>query len=200
MDLSAAEAVLWCPSDGYMTPAAVTKAYESWCRRMGMRFEMGTAVTGIAVRKGRVVAVQTDRGEIRCRIVIDAAGAHAYHIARLVGLELPIIPVRHEYYDTAPLPGLHPDLPCFRIPEMTIYGRAIGESLRLGGWEATAISTDPRSYRLEEDLPTVETDREVLDGFEKRFTRIYPAAAGRGSDPHRQRLADIHARRPVRHR
>ncbi len=178
MDLSAAEAVLWCPSDGYVTPAAVTKAYESRCRRLGTRFEMGTAVTGITVREGRVVAVQTDRGEIRCHIVIDAAGAHAYHIARLVGLELPIIPVRHEYYDTAPLPGLSPDLPCFRIPEMTVYGRAIGESLRLGGWEAMAISTDPRSYRLEEDLPIVETDREVLDVFEKRFSQIYPAAGG----------------------
>ena len=103
---------------------------------MGVRFEMGTAVTGITVREGRVAAVQTDRGEIRCRIVIDAAGAHAYHVARLVGLELPIVPVRHEYYDTAPLPGLDPDLPCFRIPEMTLYGRAdrgVPAARRLGG-------------------------------------------------------------------
>ena len=177
MDFSSVRAVLWCPSDGYMTPSAVTKAYESQCRRMGLRFEMGTAVTGITVHEGRVVAVQTDRGEIRCRIVIDAAGAHASHIARLVGLELPIVPVRHEYYDTAPL-GLDPDLPCFRVPEMTLYGRAVGESLRLGGWEATALSTDSHSYRLGEDLPAVQTDEGVLDGFEEQFTRLYPAAEG----------------------
>src|SRR2546430_11530199 len=36
----------------------------------------------------------------RSRYVIDAAGAHAYHVAKLVGVELPIVPVRHEYYIT----------------------------------------------------------------------------------------------------
>ena len=178
LDLSGVQAVLWCPSDGYMSPYAVTKAYESRCRRMGVRFQLGTSVIGITVGEGRVTAVRTDRGEIHCRMVIDAAGAHASHVARLVGLELPIVPVRHEYYDTAPLPGLDPDLPCFRIPEMTLYGRAVGESLRLGGWEANALSADPRSYRLEEDLPTVETDEGVLDGFEEQFARLCPAARG----------------------
>jgi len=40
-------------------------------------------------------------------------------------------------------------------PEMTLYGRAIGERLRLGGWEAHALSIDPRGYRLEQDAPVV---------------------------------------------
>jgi glycine/D-amino acid oxidase-like deaminating enzyme len=139
---------------------------------------MGTAVEGITCRNGRVAAVQTDRGKVRCRIVIDAAGAHASHVARLAGLEVPIVPVRHEYYDTVPLPGLNPDLPCFRIPEMTLYGRATGECLRLGGWEAHAMSTDPRSFRLEEEAPAVVADRSVLDGFEEEITRLLPVAQG----------------------
>ena len=170
--------MLWCPSDGYMTPLAVAKAYEHYCRRMGLRFETGTAVTGITTRDGRVAAVRTDRGEVRCRVVVDAAGAHAYHVARLAGLELPIVPVRHEYYDTVPLPGLSPDLPCFRIPEMTLYGRATGERLRLGGWEANARSIDPRGYGLEEPAPVVEADQRVLDGFEEDFARLLPEASG----------------------
>ena len=178
LDLGAVRAALWCPSDGYMTPSAVVKAYECQCRRMGVRFETGTAVTGITFREGRVAGVQTDRGEIGCSIVIDAAGAHASHIARLAGLELPIVPVRHEYFDTVPLPGLEPDLPCFRIPEMTVYGRAVGECLRLGGWEGSALSIDPRSYRLEELAPAVRTDQGVLDHFEQEFARLYPAARG----------------------
>ena len=111
-------------------------------------------------------------------MVINAAGAHAYHVARLAGLELPIVPVRHEYYDTVPLPGLSPDLPCFRIPEMTLYGRATGERLRLGGWEANALSIDPRGYRLEEPAPVVEADQRVLDGFEEEFARLLPEARG----------------------
>ena len=178
IDFSAVQAVLWCPSDGYLSPSAVTKAYERQCRRMGVRFETRTAVRAISCREGRVAAVQTDRGEVRCRIVINAAGAHASHVARLAGLELPIVPVRHEYYDTVPLPGLDPGLPCFRIPEMTLYGRSIGECLRLGGWEANALSTDPRSYRLEEEAPALEADRSVLDRFEAEFASLFPGARG----------------------
>ncbi|HTX67544.1 MAG TPA: FAD-dependent oxidoreductase [Thermoleophilia bacterium] len=178
LDFGAAPAVLWCPSDGSMTPTAVTQAYEQQCRRMGVRFAFGTTVTGIDCRDGRVVAVRTDRGDVTCDLAVDAAGAHASHIARLVDLELPIVPVRHEFYDTVPLPGLHPSLPCFRIPEMTLYGRAVGECLRLGGWEADALSLDPRDFGLEERAPAVEPDEQVLDGFERRFARLFPAAAG----------------------
>jgi glycine/D-amino acid oxidase-like deaminating enzyme len=178
LDFSGVAAVLWCPSDGFMTPVAVAKAYEHQCRRMGVRFGLGTAVTGVIVEDGRVVAVQTDRGDVRCELVIDAAGAHAYHVARFAGLELPVFPVRHEYYDTVPLPGLHPELPCLRIPELTLYGRTVGESLRLGGWEADALSLDPRDIAADEPAPAVEPDLPVLAGFEEEFSRLYPAARG----------------------
>jgi glycine/D-amino acid oxidase-like deaminating enzyme len=178
LDFSGVAAVLWCPSDGFMTPVAVAKAYEHQCRRMGVRFGLGTAVTGVTVEDGRVVAVQSDRGDVRCELVIDAAGAHAYHVARFAGLELPVFPVRHEYYDTVPLPGLHPELPCLRIPELTLYGRTVGESLRLGGWEEDALSLDPRDIAEDEPAPAVEPDLPVLAGFEEEFSRLYPAARG----------------------
>jgi glycine/D-amino acid oxidase-like deaminating enzyme len=176
LDFSGVEAVLWCPSDGSLTPAAVAKAYRHHAREMGVRFELGTSVTDIVVRDGRVEAVRTDHGDVRCSTVIDAAGAHAYHIARLAGLELPVFPVRHEYYDTVPLPGLRPDLPCLRVPELTLYGRTLGTALRLGGWEPEALSLDPRDFALEEHAPAVEPDLPVLDRFEERFARLYPPA------------------------
>lgn len=178
LDFRAVRAVLWCPSDGYMTPTAVAKAYRHRCRQMGVRVETGTAVTGIVLRAGRVAAVETDRGRVPCRMVVNAAGAHGAHIARLAGLELPVIPVRHEYYDTVPLAGLEPGLACFRIPEMTLYGRALGDCLRLGGWEPSALSVDPRGYGLQEPAPEIEPDQPVLDGFERQFGRLYPEANG----------------------
>lgn len=178
LDLRAVQAALWCPSDGAMTPSDVAAAYEHQCRQMGVRIELGTEVTGIVCRDARVEAVQTDRGLIDCRMVIDAAGTHASHVARLAGLELPVIPVRHEYYDTVELPGLAPGLPCLRIPELTLYGRTLGRRLRLGGWEAEALSADPRTFGLEERAPALEPDGRVLDGFERQFARLLPAAHG----------------------
>jgi glycine/D-amino acid oxidase-like deaminating enzyme len=180
MEFGEVKAVLWCPSDGYMTPYRVAKSYEHQCRKMGVRFATGTAVQEILCRDGRVTGVRTDQGDISCRYVVNAAGAHAYHIAKLVGLELPIVPVRHEYYVTVPLEGVNPALPCFRVPEMTLYGRATGDSLLLGGWEPNALSTDPRRFGLQEMAPAVVPDQAVLDNFEARFNRLFPG--GRGAE------------------
>jgi glycine/D-amino acid oxidase-like deaminating enzyme len=178
MDFSEARAVLWCASDGAMTPYAVAKAYEHQCRRMGVRFATGTPVEGILVKNGRVEGVTTAQGTVHCRHVVNAAGAHAYHIARLAGLELPIVPVRHEYFVTVPMPGLDPGLPCFRIPELALYGRVRDGGLLLGGWETTALHTDPRRYRLDSAPPAVQTDWPVLRSFAERFEKLLPQARG----------------------
>ena len=179
MDFSEVKAVLWCRSDGWMTPQCVAKAYEEQSRKMGARVSTGTTVQDIVVKSGRVEAVQTSRGAVKCRYVINAAGAHAYHVAKLAGLDLPIVPVRHEYYITVPMPELRPDLPCFRIPELTLYGRVRDGGLLLGGWEHKAMHTDPRAFPLKGTPPEVNPDWPVLNSFETSFTRVLPKAARR---------------------
>ena len=172
------KAVLWCPSDGYMLPKSVVRSYRHECQRMGVRFATGTAVETIDVNGGRVNGVRTNRGEVRCRYVINAAGAHAYHIAMLVGLELPIVPVRHEYFVTVALAGLDPQLPCFRIPDLTLYGRVDDSGMLLGGWEATALATDPRSFSIENNAPLIEPDWDVLGSFESKIADLFPSSHG----------------------
>lgn len=176
IDLRSARSILWCPTDGYMRPQSVVAAYEHQCRERGVRFATSTPVEGIELRSGHVDSVRTSRGNIHCRYAINAAGAHAYHVAQLVGLEFPIVPVRHEYFVSVALPGLSPDLPCFRIPDLSLYGRADGEGLLLGGWEGKSLDTDPRGYELPGTPPALEPDWTVLDDFEERFAPLFPAA------------------------
>jgi glycine/D-amino acid oxidase-like deaminating enzyme len=178
MDFSQARAVLWCPTDGWMTPRAVAKSYENACRTMGVRIATSTRVEEILIKDGRVIGVKTDQGSAECRYVINAAGAHAYHVARLAGLELPIVPVRHEYFVTVPMTGLASDLPCFRIPELTLYGRVRDGGLLLGGWEPKSLHTDPRAYPLHGEPPGVETDWPILNSFEESFAKLFPTARG----------------------
>jgi len=178
MQFEGVKAVLWCASDGYMKPYAVASAYAYQCRKMGVRFAIDTAVESLIVENGRVAGVKTNRGSAKCRCVINAAGAHAYHIAKLAGLELPIVPVRHEYFVTIPMVGLTPDLPCFRVPELTLYGRPAEGGLLLGGWEPKSMQTDPRTYELSRQPPPVEPDWPVLDSFEKQFAGLFPQAKG----------------------
>jgi glycine/D-amino acid oxidase-like deaminating enzyme len=178
MEFDGVKSVLWCPSDGYMRPWAVANAYAYQCRKMGVHIATSTTVEDIATSQGRVSGVKTNRGTVACRCVINAAGAHAYHIAKLVGLELPIVPVRHEYFVSVPLEGMTPDLPCFRIPELTLYGRPCESGLLLGGWEPQALRLDPREYELDAFAPPVEPDWAVLDSFEEQFSRLLPQTRG----------------------
>jgi glycine/D-amino acid oxidase-like deaminating enzyme len=177
-DFSRAKSVIWCPTDGYMSPVQVVAAYESQCRAMGVRFLTSTRIEGIALKNSRVEAVETSAGRIECRYLINAAGANAYHVARLAGLELPIVPVRHEYFVSVAIPGLHPGIPCFRIPDATLYGRADGDGLLLGGWEPDSRRIDPRSYDLTDRPPPVEPDAPVLDSFAAKFEPYLPAVRG----------------------
>ena len=178
MNFREAKAVLWCPSDGYMTPTSVVNAYAHQCRKIGVRFATSARVEKIDFANGRVSGVQTTQGSAQCRWIINAAGAHAHHIAGLAGLELPIVPVRHEYYITVPMAGLSPKLPCFRIPELTLYGRVRDGGLLLGGWENAALNADPRSYSIPGAPPPIQPDWKVLSLFEDSFDPLFPTAKG----------------------
>jgi len=176
----AAKAMLWCPSDGYLQPYDLAMAYREHVRAAGVRCVTGVRVTGIVLDGGAVAGVETERGSIRCAKVIDAAGAHAHHVARLVGLELPIVPVRHEYVVTVPIDRMRPDLPCFRVPDATLYGRPDVNALLLGGWEPAALSCDPRTYRLTEEPPAIEPDWPVLANFAELMAPLFPPVARAG--------------------
>ena len=174
LDFQAARAVLWCPSDGWMTPRDVVQAYAHQCRKLGVRFATQTAVESIVVENGRVTRVETNRGPVECSRVINAAGTGAYHVAKLVGLELPIVPVRHEYFVTVASPSLPSDLPCLRIPEMSLYGRVRDGGLLLGGWEPAALDVDPQTFSLDHDPPPVTPDWDVLRCFTNDFSSLWP--------------------------
>lgn len=174
MTFDRVEAVLWCASDGYLQPSDLTMAYVSHARRMGVRFRTGTSVQHVIVKNGRVTGVETDQGTIDCETVINAAGAHAYQIANSVGLELPIVPVRHEFFVTVATDGLDPSLPVIRIPDATLYLRAETNALLCGGWEPKSLSTDPRGVALSNELPNIAEDWDVLGQFAEELSPHIP--------------------------
>jgi glycine/D-amino acid oxidase-like deaminating enzyme len=174
------KAVLWCPSDGYLQPYDLAMAYREHARAAGVRFATDVRVTGIVLTGGAVAGVETTQGRVRCAKAIIAAGAHGWHVARLAGLELPIVPVRHEYVITVPIEGLRPGLPTFRVPDATLYGRPDVNALLLGGWEPEAMSCDPRAYDLDDEPPAIEPDWPVLANFSDLLAPLYPPVAAAG--------------------
>jgi glycine/D-amino acid oxidase-like deaminating enzyme len=180
MDFRQAKAVLWCPTDGYLQPSDLTMAYVAASRKLGVRFATGTQVTEVLVDRGRVAGIATDQGTLSCQTVINAAGAHAYHIARSAGLELPIVPVRHEYFVTVRSEGLEPTLPVIRIPDLTLYLRGEVGALLVGGWEPSAQSADPRQFALRDDPPPISEDWDVLAEFANLLSPYLPRVSELG--------------------
>jgi glycine/D-amino acid oxidase-like deaminating enzyme len=174
------KAVLWCPSDGYLQPYDLAMAYREHARAAGVRFATDFRVTGIVLAGGAVAAVESTHGRVRCATAIIATGAHGWHVTKLAGLELPIVPVRHEYMITVPIEGLRPELPTFRVPDATLYGRPDVSALLLGGWEPRALSCDPRDYGLEGEPPAIEPDWPVLAHFSELLAPLYPPVAEAG--------------------
>ncbi len=82
------------PESGYADPYLTVTSYAAAARRHGARFYLDTPVTGIPVRGGRVVGVDTPRGRFEAPLVVNATGAWGAGVARLAGVEAPIDPCR----------------------------------------------------------------------------------------------------------
>jgi glycine/D-amino acid oxidase-like deaminating enzyme len=175
----AVKAALWSPTDGYLQPNSLVSAYVSAAKDLGVTVAAHAAVTAIEVREGSVRSVSTDAGRYRTEQVIIAAGPWSAALARMAGLELPVVPVLHEYFVTEPVPGWHGGLPCLRIPEVQVYARGEGERVLCGGFENRATSVDPRDVSAGSRLPA-RPDWDVLGGFAASLGEFVPALAGAG--------------------
>ena len=84
------------PNDGNASPLLVLHAFYTHARRLGAEFRFNENVTGIDAAGGRVRGVKTDQGEYGADVVINAAGAWATPLAKMVGMDVPVKPDSHE--------------------------------------------------------------------------------------------------------
>ncbi len=103
LDLAGVRCAAWNPDDGVVFPWPFLWGYAAGAQRHGARVEPFTRVTGIEVTRGRVRAVQTDRGRLACDVLVNAAGAWSPKVAALAGVTLPNEPHRHEILSCEPL-------------------------------------------------------------------------------------------------
>jgi len=150
------------PTDGYVDPSQLTFALAEGARRGGGEVSPSTRVLSIRVRNGRVEAVETDRGTIETEVVVNAGGMFAQELGALVGVNVPIVPMAHEYLVTRPS-GLPLEMPTMRDPSLLVYFRPESGGLVVGGyerdpapWSLEGIPADFNGKLLEEDWPRFE--------------------------------------------
>jgi sarcosine oxidase subunit beta len=99
------------PDDAVLFPWPLVWGWKEAAEKRGVEVVTFANATGFATDGSRITAVQTTRGTIGCTWVVNAAGAWSRDLARLVGLELPVKPERHEILVSEPLkPFLDPML------------------------------------------------------------------------------------------
>ena len=120
------------PKDGLADPSSVNLGYLSRARDLGVRIAMETEAIGINLEHDRVASVTTNRGRVGCEHVVDAAGPWAAEVGQLVGLDIPIRPVRRQMVTTTPIPQLPQDFPFVIDFARSLYFHPEGEGLLTG--------------------------------------------------------------------
>jgi sarcosine oxidase subunit beta len=125
-------AAAWSPQDGHCTPESVVLGYARAARRAGARLVRGCSVTGIATDGSDITAVETSQGTIATDTVVCAAGAWARQIGDMVGVILPVEPLRRQILTTEPMPGLDPRTPFTIDFSTSLYFHSEGPGLLIG--------------------------------------------------------------------
>ncbi|MGY3437882.1 MULTISPECIES: GcvT family protein [unclassified Marinovum] len=135
---------LYDPDDGDIDPAQLTQALARGARQAGAQIERFCPATGVT-RKGDQWIVHTDKGDIACEKVVNAAGYYAQRVGEWFkpygGRTVPMTVMSHQYFLTEPVPEIeaytkdHGKLPLLRDVDSSYYLRQEKTGLNLGPYE-----------------------------------------------------------------
>ncbi len=196
------------PEDGYIQPADLTQALARGARNGGGEINRNTVVTSIERTAGGEWKVVTDRGDILCEHIVSATGNFARQTGRMVGINVPVIPVQHQYIVTEQHPAIMarkakglPEMGVLRESDSSWYMREEAGGLLLGPYEAGAPacyvdgpSPDSEYELFQEDLdrltPHIETAIARVPAFgEVGIKKVYNGAIAYSPDGFADRRA-----------
>jgi dimethylglycine dehydrogenase len=183
------------PDDGYIQPADLTQALAKGARMRGASIYRNTPVLDIEQLPSGRWLVKTAGGDISCEHIVSATGNYARQTGAMVGLDIPVIPVEHQYIVTEPHPELvkrrengEPEMAVLRESDGSWYLREENGGFILGPYEKGAPccyvdGPDPRAeYELfQEDIdrlaPHIEAAMERVPAFaEVGMKKVYNGA------------------------
>ncbi|MEK9992212.1 MAG: FAD-dependent oxidoreductase [Paracoccaceae bacterium] len=94
---------MWADREGYIDTTGTVQAYASAARKKGAEYYEEVKVDSLEqVTDGWIV--KTEKGNIKCEHVVNAAGLWAKQVGRMAGIELPVSPLKHHYLITDSIP------------------------------------------------------------------------------------------------
>lgn len=171
------------PLDGYVDPSQATHAMAAGARERGAEIYRHNPVERIERSPGGEWIVHTREGPIRCEVLVNAAGTWAREIGLLMGLDLPIVPMLHQYLVTGSVEAvaaLDHELPMIRDPEQSWYIRQEGSGFIVGPYERDgspwSVDGVPPDFGMELLPPDLDRIEPILAAAMRRV----PALANGG--------------------
>ncbi|GAA4180544.1 FAD-dependent oxidoreductase [Streptosporangium oxazolinicum] len=185
-------AALWLPGDGWLDPALLARALAAGARKLGVRIHTGTRVTGLDVENGAITGVRLASGAegsadveewtVLAETVVVAAGAASGRVGRLAGVDIPVVPIKHQYVVTESF-GVPSSMPTVRDPDNIVYFREENAGILVGGyirnpeiWETVAPLEEARTL-FPPDMPKFQESwesavRRVPDLARTNITKV----------------------------
>ncbi|WP_147127059.1 GcvT family protein [Shimia ponticola] len=129
---------LWDPTDGHIDPAQLCQALARRARLAGAEVNRHTPVTGLTQHADDTWTVHTEKGDVRCEIVVNAGGYRCNEIGAMMGVQHPVASMEHQYFLTEDIPAIAEAghrIPLLRCPISDYYSRQEKGGLLLGFYE-----------------------------------------------------------------
>jgi dimethylglycine dehydrogenase len=145
MDKKHFKGAMYDPIEGHVDPYGVTHAYAKSAQIGGAEIVRHTRVTDLNARADGSWDVITDHGNVRAEHVVNAAGLWAREVGRMVGIELPVLAMEHQYLITGDMPelaGKKEQLHAIDF-EGEIYLRQERGGMLIGAYERAGVPWSP---------------------------------------------------------
>ena len=173
---------MWDPFEGHLDPSGTTHAYAKSASIAGAEIYRKTKVEELVQREDGGWNVVTNNGTIHAEHVVNAGGLWAREVGRMVGIELPILAMQHQYLLTEDVPHLlaPEEYPGVLDFEGEIYLRQERKGFLLGTYEHNGVPWSPKTtpWNFSAELLPPDLDR-IADNLEVGF-RHFPALADAG--------------------
>ena len=129
---------LWDPLDGDIDPAQLCQALARRARKAGAEIYRQTPVVGLTQHPDDSWTVHTEKGDIACEIVVNAAGYRVNEVGAMMGVHHPVASMEHQYFLTEEIPAIAAAghrMPLIRCPISDYYCRQEKNGLLIGFYE-----------------------------------------------------------------
>ncbi len=167
---------LWDPTDGHIDPAQLCQALARRARLAGAEVNRHTPVTGLTQHAEGTWTVHTEKGDVKCEIVVNAGGYRCNEIGAMMGVQHPVASMEHQYFLTEDIPAIAEAgrrIPLLRCPISDYYSRQEKNGLLLGFYEQDCRTwgMDGIDPHFTNSLCPDDLDR-VTDVLEGAFERM----------------------------